>query len=146
MFLVNVPSRTHYALRILVDLALSAKKHPARVAEIAERQGIPRQFLHQILLGLKSSGMVRSRRGRHGGYALAVPAGEISLASVVRATQGSLLALPQETVATRNGVEAAVCEVWDMVRNEVEEELESLSVHDLCRRATEKRDAADYVI
>ena len=146
MFLVNVPSRTHYALRILVDLALFAKKQPARVAEIAERQGIPRQFLHQILLGLKSNGFVRSRRGRHGGYMLAVPAGEISMASVVRATQGSLLALPEETVSARNGVDAAVCEVWDMVRNGVEQELESLSVHDLCRRAIEKKEAADYVI
>jgi Rrf2 family protein len=141
-----VPNKTHYALRVLVDLALFAARQPARVAEIADREEIPKQFLHQILLGLKSSGMVRSWRGRHGGYMLAVSARQISVASVVRATQGSLLALPQETAAARNSVDAAVCEVWDMVRRGVQEDLESLTVSDLCSRAMGKREAADYVI
>lgn len=143
---VNVSSKTHYALKILVDLALFAVKQPVRVAEIAERQGIPKLFLHQILLGLKASGMVRSMRGRHGGYGLAMPADSISVASVVRATQGSLLALPRETEAASNGVNAAVCEVWDRVRGGVERDLDSVSVRDLCRRAGEKSEAADYVI
>jgi Rrf2 family protein len=144
---MNVPSKTHYALRILVDLALYATREPVQVAAMAKRQEIPKQFLHQILLGLKSCGMVRSTRGRQGGYALAMPADGINLASVVRATQGSLLALPQEADTAKNNVDAAVCEAWEMIRCEVQKNLESLTVSDLCKRAVEKKArAADYVI
>lgn len=143
---MKVPSRTHYALRILVDLALFAEKQPARVADIAERQAIPRQFLHQILLGLKSNGLVTSRRGPHGGYMLAVPPAEISVAAAVRATQGDLLAPPQHVMASENGVDAAVCEVWDAVCGGLEGELEALTIQDLRRRASKKTETADYVI
>jgi len=52
---MNVSNKTHYALRILVDLALFSAGQPARVADMAERQGIPRQFLPQILLFRPSS-------------------------------------------------------------------------------------------
>ena len=129
-----------------MDLALFAAETPAGVAEIAERQGIPRPFLHQILLGLKNRGMVTSKRGRHGGYMLAMPAGGISVAAVVQATQGSLLALPENLGGARNSVDAAICDVWDMIRSGVDEDLESVSIRDLCRRAGEKKKAADYAI
>jgi len=143
---MNVSNKTHYALRILVDLALFSAGQPARVADMAERQGIPRQFLHQILLGLKSSGMVRSVRGRQGGYMLAAPSGEITVASAVRAMQGDLFALPRRKPAGGNGADAAVREVWDRIRREVKEELESMRISDLCKRAAQITETSDYMI
>ena len=146
MFTMKVPNRTHYALKILVDLAMVATKKPCTVAEIAGRQAIPKQYLHQILLVLKSSGMVRSRRGLHGGYMLAALPSEMSVARVVRSMQGALLSPPQGVLGRKDGVDAAACEVWHTVCSRVEKELEALSIQDLCRRAAEKTEAADYVI
>ncbi len=143
---MNVPSKTHYALRVLVDLELFGKKRPARVAEIADREQIPRQFLHQILIGLKGGGMVKSARGRHGGYMLATPAEEITVAAVVLVTQGSLLALPEGITGEGIGVDATVCEVWEKTRSVVEHELGSVSIRDLAERSVEGRSCSDYVI
>lgn len=143
---MKVPNRTHYALKILVDLAMCQAERPSTVAEIAQRQRIPRQFLHQILLMLKASGMVRSRRGVHGGYLLAVSPDELNAASVVRASQGELLSRPQHESASRGGVDAAIRGVWDAACARLEEELEAVTIRDLCIRASEKTGTADYVI
>ena len=143
---MKVPAKTHYALKILVDLGLSANGEPCRISEIAERQGIPKQFLHQILLGLKGSGLVRSQRGLRGGYLLAVAPDELSVASVVRSTQGELLSGPTSADASSGGAESAVCEVWDVVRDRLESELDALTIADLCDRVASIENAANYVI
>jgi len=146
VFIVKVPNRTHYALKILVDLAMCQSERPSTVTEIAQRQRIPRQFLHQILLMLKACGMVRSRRGVHGGYLLAASPDELNAASVVRATQGELLSCPQHDGASRGGVDAAICGVWAAARARLAEELEAVTIRDLCMRVSQKTGTADYVI
>ncbi len=85
--------RTRYAIRALYDLAFHAGAGPGQAAqakEIAERQGIPFKFLEQILQDLRRAGLVEARRGPHGGYALARPAAEISMADILRAVRGPL--------------------------------------------------------
>ena len=82
-----------YAVRALVYLALQpAGAEPARVESIAAAQRIPPRFLPQIMATLKSAGMVRSRRGAAGGYALARSPGTISLAEVVGRFEQGILA------------------------------------------------------
>jgi Rrf2 family protein len=87
--------RCEYALRALVDLGLArgAGRDWVRVPEIAGREGIPGKFLEQILLRLRREGLVRSRRGRAGGYALAVPPRRIRVGAVVRLLDGPLAPL-----------------------------------------------------
>ena len=64
------------------------------VEELARVQGIPENYLTQILLVLKSAGVVKSKRGKEGGYCLARPPSEITFGDVVRAAQGEVIEIP----------------------------------------------------
>ena len=88
-----ISQKAKYALRAL--LALAASRGNALVTgEIAEQQKIPRKFLEQILLDLKGDGIVQSRRGKMGGYALLLPADMITFGHVLRLIDGPLAPLP----------------------------------------------------
>lgn len=89
-------SKARYALRALVELA----RDPGQVTagELALRADAPRKFLEAILLELKNSGFVDSRRGRFGGYALAMAPSAISFAAVIRAVEGPLALAPCASV------------------------------------------------
>ena len=90
---MKLTTRTRYAIRALYDLAFHAgagAKQALQAKEIAERQGIPFKFLEQILQDLRRAKLVEARRGPHGGYALARPAAQISMADILRAVRGPL--------------------------------------------------------
>lgn len=82
-----------YALRALLALARENPEDLLLVADIAERENLPKKFLEAILLELNRNGLVRSRRGRGGGYALAKPADLITFGQVVRIMDGPLAPL-----------------------------------------------------
>jgi len=82
--------RGEYALRALLVLGLNYKQSVVRIQTISQQQNIPKRFLEQILNDLKSAGVVESRRGVAGGYRLARPPEDISLASVIRHLEGAL--------------------------------------------------------
>lgn len=76
---MRLSTRGEYGLLALVDLALFSGGRPLQSAKIAQRQGIPKQYLDQLMMDLKKSGLVLSLRGRQGGYQLARPANTITL-------------------------------------------------------------------
>ncbi len=82
-----------YALQALMVLARENSDRLLLVSEIAERENLPKKFLEAILLELNRNGLVRSRRGRGGGYALAKPADLITFGQVVRIMDGPLAPL-----------------------------------------------------
>jgi Rrf2 family protein len=86
--------KARYALHALLVLAQHDGDEPMMIADIAEEAHVPRKFLEQILLALKKRGIVRSLRGRQGGYLLGKPAQEISFADVIRETDGPLALSP----------------------------------------------------
>lgn len=86
--------KAKYALRAMIDLAGAADSRPVFIADIATRQDIPRKFLENILVELKRHGLVVSHRGKHGGYALARPPGDISFAEIIRISDGPLALAP----------------------------------------------------
>jgi Rrf2 family protein len=73
----TLSKRTQYSLRALYALARGYRAGPKLIVELAEEESIPKKFLEQILLSLKSSGLVGSRKGRGGGYFLAHSPGPI---------------------------------------------------------------------
>ena len=89
-----ITMKTKYALKALAYLATARPEEPVLIAEIAEREDIPRKFLELILAELKQHGFVRSRKGRGGGYFLAVVPHKISIAAVMRVLDGSLAPVP----------------------------------------------------
>ncbi len=86
--------KAKYALHALLYLADRPTGEPILIAEIAESQQMPRKFLELILLELKRHGLVRSMRGKHGGYTLAKPPESISFGQVVRYIDGPLALVP----------------------------------------------------
>ena len=76
---MRLSTRGEYGLLALVDLALFSGGRPVQAKQIAERQGIPKQYLDQLMMDLKKSGLVLSLRGRQGGYQLARPARAVTL-------------------------------------------------------------------
>jgi Rrf2 family protein len=86
--------KARYALHSLIVLANRGGDEPMMIADIAEEAGVPRKFLEQILLGLKKRGIVRSHRGRQGGYMLGRAPQEISFADIIRETDGPLALSP----------------------------------------------------
>src|SRR5262245_21092038 len=83
-----------YALKALSDLATAPPNSPVLIPEIAEKEGIPKKFLELILAELKQHGFVQSRKGRGGGYFLAVEPEKISLAGIMRVLDGPIAPVP----------------------------------------------------
>ena len=90
---MKVSTRGDYAARALLSLALHGLDRPTSVKEIAERTGLPQPYLEQILLAVKGAGLVKSKRGVGGGYVLARPPAEITLAEIIAAVDGPLATL-----------------------------------------------------
>lgn len=102
--------RTQYALRAAAELAAAAPG-PVPAERIATAQHIPRRFLDNILLQLRRAGLIHSQRGPDGGYWLARPAGEITLADVIVIMEG----VPQES-EDFHGVAGPLADVWTALR------------------------------
>ncbi len=90
----QLSKRTQYCLRALYALARDYGQGPTLIAHLAERESIPKKFLEQILLSLKSTGLVESKKGKGGGYTLVRPPDRITIGSVIRTVEGPLAPLP----------------------------------------------------
>jgi Rrf2 family protein len=90
--------KAKYAIKALIVLARARNGALVQVNEIAEAQNIPKKFLDLIFFELRRHGLIESTRGREGGYALRLPAADISIASIVRAVDGPLAPLPCASV------------------------------------------------
>jgi Rrf2 family protein len=126
-----------YALQALLVLAREPTDELLLVSEIAERENLPKKFLEAILLELNRNGLVRSRRGRGGGYALAKPADLISFGQVVRIMDGPLAPLSCVSVKFYRRCEDCkdeqTCEIRKVmrrVRNAIAEQLDGTSLQD----------------
>lgn len=86
--------KARYALHALIVLAERGDDEPVMIADIADEARVPRKFLEQILLDLKKRGILRSVRGRSGGYLLGRPPKNISFAEIIRTIDGPLALSP----------------------------------------------------
>jgi len=129
---VEITARADYTLRALAHLA-AADGGPLTVGQIAEAQDIPAGFLQNILLQLRRRGIVRSQRGSDGGYRLARPASQITLADAFRAVEGPLAGVRGERPETLiyEGPAAALADVWVAVRVSLRDIMERTTVADV---------------
>ena len=130
---MHVTAKADYAVRAVVELAESSQSSPRKVEDVAQAQGIPVSFLENILTQLRSSGVVRSQRGPEGGYWLAQPAKDVSLAQVIRAVEGPLVGVrgqrPEEI--EYSGSAAALQQVWIALRANLRKVLDEVTVADV---------------
>ena len=83
-------TRTEYGVRVMVELARRSGDGPVSLTDIAATDGLPLAYLEHLVARLRKAGLVESRRGARGGYLLAHPATDISMAEVVEALEGSI--------------------------------------------------------
>jgi Rrf2 family protein len=93
---MRLSARADYALRAAIELAAASGHGHVTADQLAKTQGIPGKFLEAILTQLRRGGLVRSQRGPDGGFWLARPASEISLADIIRAIDGPLVGVRGE--------------------------------------------------
>ena len=131
---MRVSAKVDYALRATIELA-AAGEGPVKGERIAQAQEIPLKFLENILGDLRHAGIVRSQRGVEGGYWLARPAEEITIAEVVRAVEGPIAnvrGVGPEQVEYAGSAER-LREVWIAVRANLRAVLEQVTIDDLAR-------------
>src|SRR5213076_2614495 len=122
-----------YAVRAAVELAASTDNKPTKAERLATAQDIPLNFLENILGELRHAGIVRSHRGAEGGFRLAKPADQLTVADVIRAVEGPLASVrggPPED-ATYPGAAAALPRVWIAVRANLRSVVEHVTLADL---------------
>ena len=129
---MRISAKADYAVRAAVELA-AAGDHTVKGETLAHAQEIPLRFLENILAELRHAGLVRSQRGSEGGYALARPAGEITVADVIRAVEGPLASVRgerPESVAYAGAAEP-LSRVWIAVRANLRGVVEHVTLADL---------------
>jgi Rrf2 family protein len=130
---MRVSAKADYAVRAALELAAMTDSRPLKRDQISAAQKIPSKFLETIMLELKHAGIVKSTRGAEGGYALARPAEDISVADVIRAVDGPLANVRGERVETVEYAGAAreLRELWVAVRASLRRVLEATSLQDV---------------
>jgi Rrf2 family protein len=127
---VRVSAKTDYAIRAALELAAAPDDKPVKGERISTAQAIPLRFLENILMQLRHAGLVESRRGADGGYRLARPASEVTLADVIRAIDGPLAGVSgvrPESLGFE-GVAEPMRDVWIAVRASLRGVLERVTL------------------
>lgn len=130
---MRISAKTDYAIRASLELAAAGPERPVKGERLATAQGLPLRFLENILMQLRHAGLVESRRGADGGYRLARPAAEITLADVIRAIDGPLAGVSGTRPETLefHGAAAPMRDVWIAVRAALRGVLERVTLADV---------------
>jgi Rrf2 family protein len=132
---MRTTAKADYAVRAAVELAAVGSGEPVKAEHIADAQSIPLNFLENILAELRRAGIVESRRGAAGGYLLARPAEEISLADVIRAVEGPLANVRgvSPDLLEYEGSSERLRDVWVALRASVRGVLEHVTLADVAK-------------
>lgn len=135
---MRISTKGRYALRILIDMAQHREDGYISLKTIAERQGISKRYLDQIMMLLQRTDYLRSTRGFQGGYKLAKPPREYTVGDILRATEGSITPL----ACLENGGEdcsrhedCLARHVWQGLDDVMAQYLDSLTLQDILDRA-----------
>ena len=138
-------TKAEYGVRVMVELARRPGDDPVPLAEIAEHDGLPLAYLEHLVARLRKAGLVDSRRGSRGGYLLARPAQEISMAEVVEALEGSIAPIEcisqgsdGSVVCARESNPTQPCPtkfLWTRVQTSIVHTLQQTSLDDLLASA-----------
>ena len=124
-------SKARYAVAALVDLACQPPHHPTTLAAIAKRQDISVSYLEQLFARLRTCGLIKSVRGPGGGYVLARPSAEITIADIYGAVFDSEEAMAADQAAEGVSLRTQMESLWKAMEREVARFLQSVTVQDV---------------
>lgn len=134
---MRVSTKSDYAVRALIEIASSGDAGALSAEELGRRQEIPRGFLQSILADLRRADIVLSQRGPSGGWRLARPADQVSVADVIRAVDGPLVSVygvRPEAVSYNESAEV-LQRVWIAARASLREVLERVTIAALVEKS-----------
>lgn len=125
---MKISARCEYACKAVLELAMHwPKDEPLQIGDIARKQCIPRRYLVHILLQLNRLGIVKSSRGKNGGYVLGWSPSRITLGRIVRETSGLLVLYTSRDVLFSS--------IWSKVDKEITGIIDNITFEDLCNKA-----------
>lgn len=135
MGLMQIPRRVDYGLRAVIYLSGQDPEKCCSIAEIAKQQGVPRKFLEKIIQDLIRSGLIKSKRGACGGYALARAPEAISFSDVIEAIEGPIAvnACMDEHLGCAQMPRCTMIGVWSEVQMKINEVLSGTTIAGLRR-------------
>ncbi len=136
---MRLSTKGRYAVRAMVDLALHAQEGPVSRADIARRQGISPAYIAHLFTRLQQAGLIRSVRGRGGGYVLGRDPARIPVSEIVRAAEGPVAltdctAPGGETICPR-APRCVTRRLWVRAAEALVETLDGVTLADLCAEA-----------
>jgi len=153
---MKISKKGEYALKALIELAINYDKGVTAtlINEIAEQENIPPKYLEQILLNLKNAGILISKRGVGGGYALSRSPKEISLGEIIRIVDGPLAPLDCVSKSRHlNCPDEPYCGLYSVmldVRNAISNIVDNICLDDIAKRTLElvkrKKGVLSYTI
>lgn len=133
---MRVSAKSDYALRALIELAMRRDGTPVSAEELGRLQAIPHGFLQAILADLRRAGIVLSHRGQSGGWRLAKPPFQVTVADVIRAVDGPLVSVHghRPEAVHYNSAAEALQHVWIAARSSLREVCEQVTLESLAER------------
>ena len=137
---MRLSTQSRYGVRAIFDIAYHSAGLETQVRDISRRQGISQRYLEQIIQKLRRAGIVGSKRGPSGGYFLGKKADDITLAEVIRVTEGNITPVlcvnPEDSTqpCERSG-ECVTQIVWNEAGKRLKDYFDSVTVRDLCELA-----------
>lgn len=144
---MKISTKGRYALRMMLDMALSDAERPVRVKEIAERQEISEKYMEQIMAMLNKAGFVRSVRGPQGGYFLTRKPEEYTVGMVLRLTEGSMApvdCLEYEDYVCSRKDDCVTLLLWKKLDDAIKGVIDTVTLEDLVNWSRER--GQDYSI
>lgn len=142
---MNISAKTEYACIAVLELAASyGSEEPVRIRSIADGHGIPSRFLVQILLQLKSAGLVASTRGAAGGYRLIRDPKDVSLGEVMSIINGRNSEITS-SADSNTATSRVLLDAWQNVFTVQREMLESVTFSDLLEQVTGQTEKMYYI-
>lgn len=146
---MRISSKGDYGLRALFDLAQRFGEGPVQSEEIATRQGIPANYLNQLLITMRRAGLIESLRGPQGGHQLARRPDAITLLEILTVLEGPLLpgdSARDDLLPTQPDDHELVGDLWVDLRGQIEQILTAITLDDLCQRKRQRSGSVMYYI
>ncbi len=145
---MKISTKGRYALRMLIDLAFNQGDGYVSLKDIAERQGISKKYLEQIVPLLNKSGILRTNRGYQGGYRLARTAEKYTVGEILELTEGSLAPIAcldtEENICPRRG-ECITLSMWEGLHKVIKDYLFGITLQDIIDKSV-TLEGGDYCI
>lgn len=145
---MKISTKGRYALRMMIDLAENGTESYVALKDIAERQGVSKKYLEQIVPLLNKSGVLRTNRGYQGGYKLAKSPSEYTVGDILRITEGSIApvaCLDNEPNMCERCGECKTLPIWGGLNKVISEYLDSITVADIIEQSNNRQIDEYYI-